>query len=136
MTKRQAERYHYIMTALENLGFDRDEAEALIKAERTISRWNERECNGEVEIDENNEQAIRVWYDNGGTGKRHWCQIPNLYDGARKRVEKIISKHPGCKAYFQGDPRGCSLYVIRPGDVRDGDDVNSVYTRGIALCLD
>jgi hypothetical protein len=44
----------------------------------------------------------------------------------------IRAKSPGWQAYIQGDPRGASLYILRPGDIPDGADVNSCYTRGIA----
>jgi hypothetical protein len=36
-------------------------------------------------------------------------------------------------AYLQTDPRGAALYIIRPGDVPDGADVSSYYTRGICV---
>lgn len=35
--------------------------------------------------------------------------------------------------YLQTDPRGCALYILRPGDVPAGADVQSYYTRGIAV---
>jgi hypothetical protein len=37
------------------------------------------------------------------------------------------------QAYVQGDPRGASLYIIRQGDVPEGQDVDSYYNRGIAV---
>lgn len=33
----------------------------------------------------------------------------------------------------QTDPRGAALYILRPGDVSDGADVSSCYTRGICI---
>lgn len=35
--------------------------------------------------------------------------------------------------YLQTDPRGASLYIIRPGDVPEGKDVSAYYSR--ALCV-
>lgn len=35
--------------------------------------------------------------------------------------------------YLQTDPRGASLYIIRPGDVPDGANVSSYYSRGIVV---
>lgn len=39
----------------------------------------------------------------------------------------------GVAYYLQTDPRGASLYIIRPGDVPDGADVGSYYSRGIVV---
>lgn len=36
-------------------------------------------------------------------------------------------------AYVQTDPRGAALYILRPGDVPEGKDVQSYYTRGICV---
>ena len=50
-----------------------------------------------------------------------------------KRVEKlearaeVIAKSLGLKSYHQGDPRGCSLYLI------DKTMDNTTYYRGIAI---
>lgn len=36
-------------------------------------------------------------------------------------------------AYVQTDPRGCALYILRPGDVPSGGDPSAYYSRGIAV---
>jgi hypothetical protein len=36
-------------------------------------------------------------------------------------------------SYIQTDPRGAALYIIRPGDVPEGGDVNAYYSRGICV---
>lgn len=36
-------------------------------------------------------------------------------------------------AYVQTDPRGAALYIIRPGDVPEGQDVGGYYTRGVCV---
>lgn len=53
--------------------------------------------------------------------------------GACKRLSKIMAKYPGFASYVQGDPRGAALYILRPGDVPEGADVNTYYSRGIAV---
>lgn len=35
--------------------------------------------------------------------------------------------------YLQTDPRGCALYLLRPGDVPAGEDPASYYSRGIPV---
>ena len=53
--------------------------------------------------------------------------------GAVKRLAAIVARYPGFGYYVQGDPRGASLYILRPGDVPAGGDVDSFYTRGLAV---
>ena len=48
------------------------------------------------------------------------------------KLEGIIKAH-GLTLYHQGDPRGAALYVLRPSDLADGVDVDSCYSRGIAV---
>ena len=48
-----------------------------------------------------------------------------------------MAKYPALFAYHQGDPRGCSLYILKKSDhpadkQAHGCDVN--YTRGVAVC--
>ena len=44
-----------------------------------------------------------------------------------------MAKYPGLSAYVQTDPRGVALYILRPGDVPEGGDVDAYYSRGIAV---
>ena len=117
----------------QDMGFTYHEAETLRRAQLTLRRWSERECNGEVEIDDETDKAYSVY--NGRTGDAIKHRIPNRDKGARERVEKVMKNHEGYRAYFQGDPRGCALYILRPSDLQEGKDVNSYYSRGIAVCI-
>jgi hypothetical protein len=36
-------------------------------------------------------------------------------------------------AYIQGDPRGAALYILRPGDVPEGESADAYYSRGICV---
>lgn len=58
---------------------------------------------------------------------------PDLEKGAHKRLAKIMAKYPSLQTFIQGDPRGCALYVLRPGDVREGLTVDCCYNNGIAV---
>ena len=68
--------------------------------------------------------------------------------GALKRLAAIIAAHngrgretgphtiernPQVTAYIQTDPRGAALYIIRPGDVPQGEDVSRYYNRGVCV---
>jgi hypothetical protein len=73
------------------------------------------------------------WY-NTDTGKRIG-PTPDRETGALKRAQAIAEAH-GLAIYHQGDPRGCCLYILRPGDVPAGQDPGAYYSRGIAVCID
>ena len=46
-----------------------------------------------------------------------------------------VERHDGItiRAYIQTDPRGVALYLLRPGDVPDGERDDSHYSRGICV---
>lgn len=46
-----------------------------------------------------------------------------------------MTNYPQLRAYIQGDPRGCALYILRADDIGPGESIDSVYTRGIAVCV-
>ena len=60
--------------------------------------------------------------------------VPDREAGARKRLAAIMKRYPALTAYVQTDPRGCALYLLRPGDVPAGAEPRECYTRGIAVC--
>ena len=45
--------------------------------------------------------------------------------------EDLAKRIPGMKVYFQGDPRGCALYLI-PKAWTD-EEAGSMYSSGVAL---
>lgn len=116
---------------LTSLGIQYADACELRRISMTLHRWHEMECgtdNGCVERDE-------------ATGKAYWLNSHNMRrspiadreTGALKRLAGIITRYPTLQSYVQGDPRGASLYILRPGDVPAGADVDSYYSRGIAV---
>ncbi len=146
-TKRQREEQTRILWTLESLGFTQHEAESLRRISMTLRRWHERECgidNGCIERDE-------------ATGKAYWLNsmsmrrypIPDRETGAKKRLARIVDtcnkarlthmtgdKMTPMEAwsyYIQTDPRGAALYILRPGDVPQGADASSYYSRGICV---
>lgn len=85
-------------------------------------------------------------------GYKEWKhRIPDRETGARKRLAKIVSavnerrtnRHPDIDeswsysppltSYVQTDPRGAALYILRPGDVPEGEDISAYYSRGICV---
>lgn len=67
---------------------------------------------------------FQTWHDRGGN--KHGR------DGHDHRAALDGSWGP-LSYYLQTDPRGASLYILRPGDVPEGKDVQSYYTRGICV---
>ena len=120
---------HYCVKGLMTAGISLDDAVALRQISMTLHRWFEAECNGEIQRDK--DTNIPYWY-NTTTGKKI-CKVADRETGALKRLNKIMNKYPTLKAYVQGDPRGASLYIIRPNDVPEGKDVEAYYNRGLAV---
>ena len=116
-------------------GFSRTDADALRRIEMTLQRWGERECgdgsNWCIERDEETGKPYNVYH---GEGKPRRYLVPDREKGALRRLAKLLEAHPDYIAYHQGDCRGCNVYVIRKDAIQPGEDVGSVYTRGIAAC--
>lgn len=107
------------------------DAKALRLVAMRLHRWHELECgveDGGIERDETTGKV--TWYDSR-TGKRR----PHRDDEtpALARLKAIMGKYPELGYYVQGDPRGAAVYVLRPGDVPEGCDVDAYYSRGIAV---
>ena len=122
------------ITAQENtlctLGFAPHEVEALRRISRTLRRWYELECGtdtGCIERDDATGKPVLLTY----CGHRY--PVRDLEAGALRRLNKIMSAHPTLRHYLQTDPRGASLYILRPGDVPEGASASSCYTRGICV---
>jgi len=120
----------------------RADGEALRKISMTLHRWHELECGDsnehgswaiERDGDEPDSKPYMVRHSYRGDGKTYRSPIPDRETGARKRLAKIMTRYPGLTAYVQGDPRGCALYILKPGDVPAGEDVSCYYSRGLAV---
>jgi hypothetical protein len=128
----KAERIMALYNSLNGIGIATRDIEQLLRIERTLSRWSERECgtdNGCIERDET-------------TGKPYWLNSTTMHRspiadreaGAKRKLAGIMSRYPSLVAYIQGDPRGCALYILTKEQVGESD-IDSTYTRGIAVCI-
>lgn len=134
-----------ILAGLEKLGFTYDQACQLRRISLTLQRWFELECgtcrgpHGEV--------SVSVERDGNGEGKPFkriqyqgpsgWVDrrfpVADRESGARKRLAAIMAPfRRRLVAYIQTDCRGASLYILRKSDVK-GQNINSIYTRGLAV---
>lgn len=113
-------------------GVDPADAVALRRISMALHSWLERECGINGGCIERDETTGRPYWRSSNTMKR-W-PIRDMEAGAMRRLEKIMARHPDLSYYVQGDPRGCALYILRPGDVPEGKDPSCYYSRGIAVC--
>lgn len=131
MTKKEAIELTYQENRLIALGISRADAESLRRISMTLRRWFEKECgmdNGCIERDDT-------------TNKPYWLEsrtmrrflIADRETGARKRLAAIMQRYPGLTAYVQGDPRGCSLYILTVDQLTSEHGIDSIYTRGVAI---
>jgi hypothetical protein len=121
---------------------------ALRRISMTLHRWHELECgdgndyaswcitrgrkvNGTFEYDETGQpyEERHVHTED----KPRYTRLADREGGAIKRLKGIMAKYPAMGFYIQGDPRGASLYIIRPGDIREGSTVDSCYSNGVAV---
>jgi hypothetical protein len=128
MNKRERENRDMMYRTLQSLGLSWDDCETLRRCSMTLHRWAEHECNGAIQRDEvTGKPYVHSTYDG-----RKLYPVADREAGAIRRASKLLADH-GLKLYHQGDPRGAALYVIRPCDVKPGEDVDSVYNRGVAV---
>lgn len=128
------------LNRLIKLGIDEIDASALRRISMTLHRWHELECGSGNDyrswaIERENEDGtgkpyhVSYWHD----GRTTRMPIPDRENGALKRLAKILERYPELEAYIQTDPRGCALYILRPGDVPEGERADAHYSRGIAV---
>jgi hypothetical protein len=137
------------ITDLTTLGISLDDATALRRISMTLHRWHELECgdsndycstalvrgrkNGkEFTYDEAGSPFFETHYHHGDA-KAKYHATPDRERGALKRLARIMARYPGFASYVQGDPRGCALYILRPGDVPTGKEADAYYSRGVAV---
>lgn len=137
MNKRERERITAMYSrCIEVVGLSYSQTETIRKASMALSRWCERECNGEVERDERTNLVYHFYDVHTITGwKRESYRVPDRETGAKRRIDAILdSAAPDWAWYYQTDPHGCAVYLYRKADLAEGQDINSVYSSiGIAI---
>jgi hypothetical protein len=161
MNKREAQRLNHQQESLMSLGFTQEESDKLRRISMALRRWHELECGtGEgqticsIERDGDEPDSkpyMRIQYPTtkGYVDRRY--PVADRETGAKKRLNAIINARNGrpqlpanvtqgegrfdgnLSAYIQTDPRGEVLYIIRPGDIPEGQTVESCYSRGIVV---
>jgi hypothetical protein len=140
MRTTKAERIRQFYAQASRLGITSTDADALRRIEMTLQRWAELECGtdaGHIERDEKTGKPVFVnararYVDPNDPRAR--SVVPNREAGALRRLAAILSRYPGLLAYHQEDPRGCALYVLAKSDIREGESLDCVYSRGWGVC--
>ena len=84
---------------------------------------------GEFTYDDDGLPYMEKHYHNENTAR--YVRLADREQGALKRLNAIMAHYPDLRAYLQTDPRGGTLYLIRPGDVPEGKEVGAYYNRGV-----
>ena len=132
MKPTKAQRIAFFYQVMQSIGFSPDQTASLLRAEKSLHRWAERDCNGDIERDEESGKPFAVY----GINRNVRSPIPDREKGALKRIADIVGSVAGLSFYHQGDPRGCALYILRPSDHIAGATPDCYYSRGIAVCID
>lgn len=122
---------HDCIHSLLQTGMEHAGATALRRIAMQLHAWHERECGSDRGCVERDETTGKTYELNAYTGKRYPTR--DMETAALKRLDKIMARYPTLGFYVQGDPRGASLYILRPGDVPAGEAVDAYYNRGIAV---
>lgn len=136
--------------SLEMIGVSYEDANKLRLIERTLHRWSELECGDgnehgswAIERDEETDKPFYVHiiyaqsgYLGGQKAQTYRTPTADREKGALKRLEKILANYPSLTYYHQSDPRGCSLWLVPKDRLSNGERLDSVYTRGVACCVD
>jgi len=137
MTRKEAARITAQENSLMSLGFMATEADALRRISMTLRRWHERECGTDGGCIERDADSGRTYWLSSFSGLR--TPIRDMESGALNRLSRIIAARnartqgSALSYYVQTDPRGAALYILRPGDVPEGADPASCYSRGICV---
>lgn len=130
MTRREAIEQTEQQNRLMAIGISREHTEQLRRIGMTLHRWFELECGIDHGCIERDETTNKPYWLNSLTMRR--TPIADREHGAYRRLQAIMAQYPTLTHYVQGDPRGCALYILTLEQL-DGRDIDSLYTRGIAV---
>ena len=133
MTKSEALRRVHLDETMQNLGFPAQETASLRRAGNELRRWYELECGTEHGCIERDEKTDKPYWYSAAHAKLRRTAVTDREAQAERRIAKIMAKHLPLTHYLQTDPRGATLYVLRPGDVPEGQDVGAYYSRGLCV---
>jgi len=87
MTKKEAARERELYARMDRAGLTPDTTDQLLRIERTLHRWAERECTGEIERDGPNADGV-PYYSSPERGRHRMFRIPDRERGALRRLDR------------------------------------------------
>lgn len=122
-----------LMQTLNRLGFTIEESLGLFKIERTLHRWHERECNGEIDRDEKTNKVYGVFECHRRGHTRTSLPIRDMETAALRKLARIMESKPALLSYVQTDPRGAALYILESKKIKSGCTIDECYSNGICV---
>jgi hypothetical protein len=132
MNKRESERRERLYQQLATIGIGRTQADCLRRYSNTLQRWHELECGSEYGSIQRDETTGKPYFHSTGQHSKRW-PVADRERGALRSIKGLMAGYPELGYYVQTDPRGCALYVLRPGDVPASERAESYYSRGVAV---
>ena len=120
-----------ILVDLSKWGISIHQGQQLLRIQRTLHRWAERECGNDRGCICRDEETGKPYWESSISGFR--TPVRDGESAALRRLAGIMKAHRTLVAYHQSDPRGCALYILRKADVRPGEALDQIYTRGVAV---
>lgn len=114
--------------ALNKLGLSAYRWNQLRRAEMALHSWAEKECNGQIQFDEEKGKHILYLNDEYGDFTIPTCYI-NDSEAHYLKEAKRHAKAAGLRVYHQGDPRGCQIYLYKQSDLDEAMATREIYRR-------
>ena len=98
----------------------------LCRLSRSLRTWNEKECNGQIQCDDNGEHRL-YFADKYGSFTIPGPTLGDQGEAILAKAQQIASKY-GAIIYHQEDPRGCALFIYKVQELRDGQRIDNCYS--------
>jgi hypothetical protein len=127
--------------AQQRYGISHEDWITLCDAENTLSRWAERECNGEVQRDEPSDRwplgrPRRMLLDRWESPTIPGPYISDHAAAAMRRAKSVLVGKPDLMIYWQTDPRGAQIYLyLRSECLARGGDISGLYATLGTACF-
>lgn len=142
MRDTKAQKIARFYDGMATMGIGYDTASKLRRIEMTLHRWAELECGDgnewgswAIERDEATDKPFMIHHHYGhgqrpDSMSRH--RVADREAGALRRLARLMAEFPELTAYYQTDPRGCALYILKQTDIVG--PIDSCYSRGFGVC--
>jgi len=119
-------------------GMSRYRWSELRRLERALHKWSEDECNGRIQWHEQDGEEVPFIYSLSEYGDYTVPRNPafNQEEWCLKEAKRHAAAC-GLEVYYQGDPRGCQLYLYSQSDLNERLERDEVLRRpgmGIGAC--